>query len=244
MELKGKTALVTGAGVRLGRSLALALAGQGANLVLHYGTSRQAAEDTAAQIRTLGVQAALLQADLRDTSVLDDLIQDAAHQFGGLDILVNSAAIFESGGALDTSRENWEAHFSVNLQAPFFLSQAFAARLHPGQNAHIVNIADWRGLRPDIQHFAYSLTKAGLLSMTQALALALAPLVQVNAIAPGAILPPPGKDAAYLEWLAAEHIPLRRNGTPQEVAQAMLFLLQSDFITGETLFITGGEHLL
>jgi NAD(P)-dependent dehydrogenase (short-subunit alcohol dehydrogenase family) len=191
----------------------------------------------------LGSDAVALRADLSQPDQVPSLIEQAAEQWGRLDILVNSAAIFEPADLAHTSAESWDRHFAINLRAPFFLSQAFAAYVGKGRGAHIVNIADWRGLRPDTSYLAYSLAKAGVLAMTQGLALALAPNIQVNAIAPGAILPPPGRDAAYLDGLAAD-IPLQRVGSPAEIARTLLFLLESDFVTGETLFVTGGQHLV
>jgi len=170
-----------------------------------------------------------------------------------VDILVNSAAIFEPGKWDDTTEANWDRHFAINLKSPFFLSQTFARVAgHPrvaGQShwpsaraGHIVNIADWRGVRPGTGHVAYTLTKAALIAMTKSLALALAPNIQVNAIAPGMILPPPGKDQSYLQRQAGQ-IPAQRVGSPQEIAKALLFLLRSDFVTGELVFVTGGQHL-
>lgn len=243
MELEGKVALVTGSGVRLGRALALALAAEGADLVIHYHASSEPAQDAVDEIRTMGRQAIHLQADLSRFDQVRSLIERARAWMGHLDVLVNSAAIFESAGVADTSERNWDRHFFLNLKAPFFLSQAFAAQVGEDQRAHIVNIADWRGVQPDPEYLAYSLTKAGLLAMTKALSLALAPEVQVNAIAPGAILPPPGEGQEYLEELAQQRIPLGRPGSPAEVAKALIYLLSSDFVTGETLFVTGAEHL-
>lgn len=242
MELKGKVALITGGAVRLGRALALALAGQGVRIALHYGTSTQAAEATAAEINALGSEARLFPADLRDTAGLAPMLARAAQAWGTVDILVNSAAMFEPGGLADTTEANWEAHFAVNLKAPFFLAQAWAAQLKPGQRGHLVNLVDWRAVRPGPNYLAYTLTKAALLTLTHSLAVALAPQVQVNAIAPGAILPPPGQPETYFNRLLPR-IPLGRPGAPADVAQALLFLVQSDFVTGETLFVTGGEHL-
>jgi pteridine reductase len=141
-----------------------------------------------------------------------------------------------------TTEADWDSHFAINLKAPFFLSQAFAGRVAADQQAHIVNIADWRGLRPDPGSLVYSLTKSGLIAMTKGLALALAPRIQVNAIAPGAILPPPGEDQEYLQDLA-QTIPLRHPGSPAEVARTLIYLLESDFVTGEVLYVTGGQHL-
>jgi pteridine reductase len=242
MELEGRVALITGSGVRIGRALALALAAEGAHLVIHHHSSAESAQDTVDEIRAMDRQAIDLQADLSQLDQVRDLMKQARAQMGSVNILVNSAAIFEAANVGDTSERNWDRHFALNLKAPFFLSQAFAAQVGVDERAHIVNIADWRGVRIDPEYLAYSLTKAGLLAMTEALALALAPNIQVNAIAPGAILPPPGEDQAYLEDLA-QQIPLRRLGSPGEVAKALLYLLRSDFVTGETIFVTGAEHL-
>lgn len=242
MELDGRVAVVTGGAVRLGKALALALAQEGVRLGLHYNASAGPAEQAVAEIKSLGSDALAVQADLSQSSQVQKVIERTVAHFGRLDILVNSAAIFEPAGLVQTTEAIWDMHFAINLKAPFFLSQAFAAYVGKDRPAHIVNIADWRGLRPDINYLAYSLTKAGLLSMTEGLALALAPNIQVNAIAPGAILPPPGKDQAYLDRLV-QAIPVRRVGSPAEIVRALLYLLESDFVTGETVFVTGGEHL-
>lgn len=243
MQLDGSVAVVTGGAVRLGKALALALAEEGVRLAVHYNSSIGPAEATVGEIRALGSDAVALRADLSQADQVSSLIGQAAQQWGRLDILVNSAAIFEPADLAHTSVESWERHFAINLRAPFFLSQAFAAHVGKQRRAHIVNIADWRGLRPDISYLAYSLAKAGVLAMTRGLALALAPNIQVNAIAPGAILPPPGKDQAYLDRLA-DDIPVQRVGSPAEIARALLFLLKSDFVMGETVFVTGGQHLV
>jgi pteridine reductase len=243
MELQGRVALVTGSGVRIGRALALALAGEGAQVVIHYHSSAEPAQDTVDEIRALGQHAIRLQADLSHFGEIRGLIDRARTRMGRLDVLVNSAAMFEAAGVAGTSERNWDRHFALNLKAPFFLSQAFAAQVAGDERAHIINIADWRGVRPDPEYMAYSLTKAGLLAMTRALALALAPNIQVNAIAPGAILPPPAEGQQYLEDLAEQRIPLQRPGSPDEVAKALIYLLGSDFVTGETVFVTGAEHL-
>ncbi len=243
MILEGKVAIVTGAAVRLGKALALALVEHGVRIALHYDESVQAAEATLDQIKAAGGDAIAIQADLSQTDRLPLIVQQAADHFGRVDILVNSAAIFEPGRVADTTEAQWDRHFAINLKAPFFLSQAFANRVGPNHAGHIINIADWRGARPETNHIAYTLTKAGLIAMTQSLALALAPNIQVNAIAPGAILPPPGQDQAYLEQLARQTVPLQHPGSPDEVARTMIFLLQSDFVTGELIFVTGGQHL-
>jgi pteridine reductase len=242
MEIKGKVAIVTGGAVRLGKALALALAEEGAYLVVHYGRSAGPAQETVRQIQTLGTGAVAIQADLSQPSTLGSIIERAVDRFGQVDILVNSAAIFEHGTWRDTTEESWDRHFTINLKSPFFLSQAFAAHVGGERAGHIVNIADWRGFRPGTDHIAYMLTKAGLIAMTKSLALALAPNIQVNAIAPGLILPPPGQDETYLQQ-RAHQIPAQRFGSPDEIAKAMIFLVRSDFVTGELITVTGGQHL-
>ncbi len=243
MDLEGRVALVTGGAVRLGKALALALAREGVRLAVHYNASAGPAEETVAEIRALGSDALAIRADLSRPGQASSVIERAATHFGVVDILVNSAAIYEPSDAANTTEEGWERHFAINLKAPFFLSQAFATYVGKERPAHIVSIADWRGVRPDTEYLAYSLTKAGILAMTKGLALALAPNIQVNAIAPGAILPPPGNGQDYLRQLAGE-IPLQRVGSPAEITKALIYLLGSDFVTGQTIFVTGGQHLV
>lgn len=242
MEFDGKVAIVTGGAVRLGQALALALAEHGIRVAVHYAFSAGPAEETVAEIHKLGSQAVAIQADLTLPGQASLVVERSVAHFGQVDVLVNSAAIFEPGGWDDTTEASWDRQFALNLKAPFFLSQAFARHVGRERRGHIVNIADWRGLRPGVDHVAYTLAKAGLIAMTRSLAQALAPTIQVNAIAPGLILPPPGEDMAYLERLAAT-IPARRVGSPAEVANALLFLLRSDFGTGDVILVTGGQHL-
>jgi pteridine reductase len=241
VDIRDRVAIVTGGAVRLGRALALALAENGARVVVHYGSSVDAAQETLTHIRAVSDGIALA-ADLQDLGQARRVVERATQHFGQVDILVNSAAIFEPGDIFSTSEADWERHFAINLKAPFFLSQAFAAHVGRERRAHILNIADWRALRPGPDYAAYTLTKAALVTMTFSLAQALAPNIQVNAIAPGLILPPPGQDASYLDR-KARTIPARRAGSPEEIVRAMLYLLQSDFVTGEVILVTGGEHL-
>jgi pteridine reductase len=249
MDLSGSAALVTGGAVRLGKAIALGLARRGTDVAVTYNSSRGPAEATVSEIRALGRRAIALRADFGGGFDPEKLVAEAVAELGQLRILVNSAAIFEHGNWDDTTEENWDRHFAINLKAPFFLSQAFGRHVKGpagsdglGRYGHIVNITDWRAVRPGTDHVAYTLAKAGLVAMTQSLALALAPEIQVNAIAPGIILPPPGAGAGFLERKAAE-IPARRVGSPEEVVKALLYLLDSDFVTGDMVFVTGGEHL-
>ncbi len=241
MELAGAVVIVTGGAVRLGKAMALGVAGAGARVVVHYGHSAEAARRTVAEIKSLGGEAMAVQADFLDAGSARAVVGQAAERFGRVDALVNSASIYEPADVAGTTESLWDRHFAINLKAPFFLCQAFAAQLGE-RRGHIVNIADWRGTRPTASRVAYTLTKAGLIAMTQSLAQALAPNVQVNAIAPGVILPPPGEGDEYVQRLLPS-IPLRRSGSPADVVEALLYLLRSDFVSGEVLYVTGGQHL-
>ena len=242
MDLPGKTAIVTGAGVRVGRALALGLAQRGANVVVHYNRSAGPAQEVVEEIHALGVGAIAAQADLASMAQLPMVVSAGVEAFGQVDILVNSAAIWEPGTVLDATEDNWDRHMTINCKAPFFLSQAFARNLAPGQRGHIINIVDWRAVRPGVAYVPYTIAKAGLLAMTKSLAVGLGPDVQVNAIAPGAILPPVGEDGGYFDRVA-HTIPAKRTGAPGELVKAMLYLLDADFVTGELIYVTGGQHL-
>ncbi len=241
MDLAGKVVLITGAGVRIGRALALGLATEGMRVVVHYHHSSAEAEEVVHEIEAMGEQAIAVQADLRDMLRLPELVEAGVERFGHLDVLINSAAIFERGTLESTTETNWSRHFDINIRAPFFLCQAFARSLQSEQRGHIINIADWRAQRPGTQYMAYTLTKSALVTLTMSLAMAMGPQVQVNALAPGAILPAPGDDG-YFERLA-QRLPLQRTGSPEEIVSGVRYLLHSDFTTGELLYITGGEHL-
>jgi pteridine reductase len=242
-ELAGKVALVTGGAVRVGRAIVLALAGAGCDVVIHYGTSAGPAEDTAAAAAATGVRVHTIRADLSSPEETGALIPTVVEAFGNVDILINNAAIFEEGGLADTTLQQWEREMAINLRAPFFLSQAFARQLTPEQHGQIINISDARVLRAGSDHLAYRLTKAALVTLTRSLALELAPQVRVNAVALGAILPPPGEDESYLLQLAQERVPLRRAGSAELVAANVLHLLRQPFLTGVVLPLDGGQFL-
>lgn len=241
LNLEGRVALVTGSGRRLGRAFSEALASRGAALAIHYGRDASGAQAAVESVRSLGVKAQAFQADLADPQAARGLVDRAADAFGFVDVLVNSAAIFETVGAADCSLESWQAHMSVNLTAPFLLSQAFARR-RQGERGAIVNILDWRALRPGPDHFPYTIGKAGLAAMTLSLAQALAPTIRVNGLALGAILPPP--DEAERTEGPIEHVPLGRWGEVEEVCEALLFLVAGpQYVTGHILHVDGGRHL-
>jgi len=241
MKLQGVAALVTGGAHRVGRAIVMALAEAGCDLVLHYNRSADAAEATAEEARALGREVRLVGADLTDPSLSDEIIA-GAEDLGPVRVLVNSAGVFRDDTLGDVDVDGWNQSMAVNLRAPVFLTQAFANALPDGVAGSVVNVSDWRTARPYPDHFSYSVAKGGLDSFTIAAAAGLAPDIRVNAVALGAILPPPGKDSAYLKELAQE-IPLERVGGTEPVARAVLFLLRNDFITGEIIRLDGGAHL-
>ena len=241
MSLNGKTILITGGSRRIGRSLALAVADAGANVVIHYRKSRPEAESVKAEIESLGRKASLIEADLADPAQAAGLIPRAL-EYGPLFALVNNAAVFEPLTLENTRLEDWNMHLSVNLTAPFLLSQAFSRSLKPGESGRIVNMLDWRALRPGPDHLPYTISKSALAALTQSLAIALAPQVIVNGLALGAILPP--SDGANSERIL-ERVPARRWASLEEVNQALVFLLDGPaYIVGEILFLDGGRHLV
>ncbi|RPI32835.1 MAG: SDR family oxidoreductase [Chloroflexota bacterium] len=241
MNLNGKHILITGSARRIGRSLALALAAEGATIILHHGHSDDEAEQTRTEIETLGSKAYILQADLKDSQQVKDLIPQAL-EYGPLYALVNNAAIFESLTWDTTSLDDWNRHLAINLTAPFLLSQAFASALAPDGQGRIVNILDWRALRPGPDHFPYTISKAALVSLTHSLAAALAPRITVNGMAMGAILPPSTGEATPD---ILKQVPAGRWADVNEVTQTLVFLLSGpDYITGDIIHIDGGRHLL
>ena len=239
LPLSGRTALVTGGAVRLGRAIALGLAARGADIALHYRSSEAAARETAEEIRRLGRKCMPIQADLLQTAALEQILDAAKSLNGNITILVNSAAIFERGTLAETTPELWEKTVAINLRAPLFLSRAFAAQTDSGD---IVFLADARVRRPAGEYLAYALTKSAVVSLTRGLAVSLAPGIRVNAVAPGAILPPPGKGQAHIERLLPG-IPLGRIGKPDDVVRAVQYLLEADFVTGQILDVSGGAYL-
>jgi len=243
LPLAGRTALVTGAARRVGRVLALALARAGAGVVVHYRGSEAEARATAREIAELGMPVALVQGDLADPDVAAGLIDGAALALAPVDILVNNASVFENVALADTDCEVWDENHAVNLRAPFLLARAFARALPPDRGGDIVNLNDWRALRPGADHFAYTVSKAGLHGLTRSLAVALAPRVRVNEIALGAVLPPEKATEAYVHELRRT-IPLDRWSRPEEVADALLFLVANPAVTGQTILIDGGRSLV
>jgi len=241
MSLNNKLVLITGAARRIGRELALAVARAGGDVVIHFGQSQADAQSLCAEIESLGRRAFLLQADLTDPKQVETLVP-RAREHGPLYALVNNAAIFESLSWETSTLEDWNRHLMVNLTVPFLLSQAFARLLPQGETGRIINLLDWRALRPGPDHLPYTISKSALAALTRSLAIAFAPRISVNGLALGAILPP--KDGAFLQKLI-EKVPAGRWADLDEVSQALVFLLEGPaYITGEIIHIDGGRHLV
>jgi len=234
---------VTGSARRLGKSIARALAEQGAHIAVHHYRSTRAAESTMTELAKLGVQAQSFRADLRDAAHIARLFDEVEAAFGRLDILVNSAALFERSEALEIGLEDWNRVIEVNLRAPFLCSQHAARLMRAHQRpGRIINIADVAAFQAWPGYVHHGVSKAGVVALTRGLARALAPDILVNAVAPGTVLPPEGTSREERAELAGMSV-LGRIGDPDEVARAVVFLVESDFVTGETIVVDGGKML-
>jgi NAD(P)-dependent dehydrogenase (short-subunit alcohol dehydrogenase family) len=240
--LSGKAALVTGAGIRVGRAIALALAEAGADVAVHYRSSLAPAEETAAAIRGLGRRAETLSADLADAAECARLARGAIAAFGGLDVLVHSAANFHRASLQDTDASLWDDAMHVNARAAMLLARAAAPTLTQ-RRGRIVLISDLLATRPERNYVAHAASKAAVEGLVRALAVELAPEVSVNGVAPGTVLVPEGTPEETAErW--ARQAPLQRNGDPSDVAAAVLFFCTGpDFVTGQILCVDGGKSL-
>jgi len=237
-----KAVLVTGAGKRIGRTIALALAHDGWRVAVHYNSSAVDADAVVAEIAAGGGKAVALKADLAREAEVQALLPQAAAALGPIGLLVNNASLFDRDEARTVTRASWDAHMETNLRAPFVLMQALAAQLPAAAEGVVVNVLDERvqSLTP---HFvSYTVSKAGLWTLTQTMALALAPRVRVVGIGPGPTLPSPRQSAAQFAR-QAEAMPLRRGANPDEVAAAVRFILEARSMTGTILMLDGGQHL-
>ncbi len=245
MHLEGRTAVVTGAAVRLGRAIAVELANAGARVVVHHHSHADEAANLVATLHDLGASATAIRADLSDplrgAAALFDVV---AEQVGRADVLVNNAAIYEPGDFTEVTEAHWDRHLGLNLKAPFFLTQRFAEQCD-GEAGCVVNVLCRRATRPTAEDLPYTAAKAGLSALTKGLALRLAPSIRVNGVAPGEMLAPTGRNESPEAWAerVSAAVPLRRVGGAEPVAQAVRYLCEADFVTGETLHVTGGDHL-
>jgi NAD(P)-dependent dehydrogenase (short-subunit alcohol dehydrogenase family) len=236
-----RAALITGAGRRIGRAIALTLAQDGYAVVLHANHSRAEAQKLASEIVGTGGRARVVVADLADGTAVQGLIPAAA-AFGPLTLLVNNASQFDEDEIGSLERTRFERTIAVNLTAPVFLAQAFAAQAPDGADASIVNIVDQRVLKPTPRFFSYTLSKSALNSATVTLAQALAPKLRVNAVAPGPTLPSPRQSDEQFAVQAAA-VPLKRGPSPEDIAAAVLYLAQAKSVTGILIAVDGGQHL-
>jgi len=246
MNISGKVALITGSAKRIGRLTAMELAKRGARVAIHFRSSGQEANETLRLIQAEGGSGVLFQADLSDVPSIEDMFRKLDQQFGELDILVNSASTFHTGTAEDTSSELWDEQFNSNARAPFFVAQAAAQMMlkrGKGQQGKIVNIVDVAGEMIWPGYFAYSVSKAALIAVNRGLAKAYAPSIQVNGIAPGPVLFPDHYTEEQ-KRTAIERTLLKRAGHPSDIVNAVVFLIENDYITGEIIHVDGGRHIM
>jgi pteridine reductase len=241
IDLHGKTALVTGGGTRVGAAIARALSVAGCDLAVHYGRSEEGAREVAREAEALSRKAAVLQADLTDRPQIERLAEQALALTGRIDVLVHNAGNFERVLPTELSAGPWDRALALNVTAPYLLTVALAPALRSVRGA-VVAITDIASMRPWKHYVPYSVSKAALRSLVEGLALALAPEVRVNAVAPGAILPPTEYGEEQLSRLRAP-IPLARLGDPSDIARAVVFLAQNDFLSGQTIAVDGGRSV-
>ena len=236
------TALVTGAGKRVGRAIALDLGRNGWSVAVHYNRSADEAEAVVADIEASGGRAIAIGADLSDPHAVDGLVPAATQALGPIDCLINNASVFENDGIASLSRESWDRHIETNLWAPLALTQAMAAALPEDAPGNVVNLLDQRVWNLTPYFLSYTVSKSALWTLTQTLAMALAPRIRVNAIGPGPTLPSPRQSQAQFDkqWNA---MPLGRGTTPEEIADAVRFLLTAPAVTGQMIALDGGQHL-
>ena len=237
-----KTALITGAARRIGKAIALGLASDEWRVILHYGTSGDAAETLARTIREQGGEAVTIQADLNDEQQVLNLIPKSAEEGGPITCLINNASIFEEDSVDTASRQSWDDHMQVNLRTPFVLVQSFREQLPDELEGNVVNIIDQRVWNLTPHFLSYTLSKASLWTLTQTLAMSLAPHIRVNAIGPGPVLASSrqSEEAFIKQWSS---LPMRRNITLEEIVDAVRFILDAPSMTGQKIALDGGQHL-
>jgi pteridine reductase len=239
-SLLGKTALVTGGSRRLGRAIASGLGALGANIIIHdHQVHESECVDLCSKFERRGITSWTITADFERSDEYGTLIEKSLKAAGHLDILINNASVFAADTLRDSKFDNLVKHMQVNAWTPFVLSREFAMRVKKGK---IINLLDTRVSGYDWKHVTYILSKNLLHLLTKMTAIEFAPDITINAVAPGLILPPSGKDESYLEELA-KGVPLKRHGTPEDVVNAVVFLLGSEFITGQVIYVDGGRHL-
>jgi 3-oxoacyl-[acyl-carrier protein] reductase/pteridine reductase len=241
MDPKGKTALVTGGAHRVGKTITLTLAQAGANVIINYNASAKEAEATAAEAQALGVEALALKADVSELQQVEAMVAAARAHFGGIDILVNSASRFEKTPFPTNDIAGWHRVTGIAIHGSFYCANAIAPLMLEKGEGVMINIVDLSAWEPWPNFMAHSVSKAAVLALTRQLALELAPKVRVNAVAPGPVLPPPNYDEQRIARVANRTL-LKRWGTPEDVAEAVLFFVKANYITGEVVVVDGGER--
>jgi NAD(P)-dependent dehydrogenase (short-subunit alcohol dehydrogenase family) len=243
MDIRGKIALITGSAKRIGRAAAIELARRGARIAVHYRSSEHQARETLQSIRQAGSDGVIFQADLIDMQAIDRMFKEIQEKLGGLDILVNSASVFNTGTAEDATPEHWNSQMEANARAPFFIAQNAARLMLARGQGKIVNIVDVAGEIIWPGYFAYSVSKAALIAVNRGLAKAYAPSIQVNGIAPGPVLFPEHYTDEQKKS-AIDRTLLKRAGSPIDVVNAIVFFIENDYITGEVIHVDGGRHIM
>jgi NAD(P)-dependent dehydrogenase (short-subunit alcohol dehydrogenase family) len=243
MDISGKVALITGSSKRIGRETAVELARRGAHVAIHYRSDEAGARETQRLAREGGGTADVFRAELTEAAELDAMFSGVEQRFGGLDILVNNASAFDQGVFAETTPEHWDSQMDSNARAPFFIAQRAAPLMNRRGHGKIVNLVDVAGEIVWPGYLAYSISKAALIAVNRGLAKTLAPAIQVNGIAPGPVLFPEyySEDQKHL---AVERTLLKRAGSARDIVNAVLFLIENDYITGEVIHVDGGRHLM
>jgi NAD(P)-dependent dehydrogenase (short-subunit alcohol dehydrogenase family) len=243
MDISGKVALITGSSKRIGRETALELARRGAHVAIHYRSDEPGALETQRLSVQSGGKAEVFHAELTNANEVDRLFEDLEKKLGGLDILVNNASVFDQALLEESTPELWDAQMSSNAKAPFFIAQRAAPLMKRRGHGKIVNLVDVAGEIIWPGYFAYSVSKAALIAINRGLAKALAPSIQVNGVAPGPVLFPDYYSADQ-KHLAVERTLLKRAGSARDIVNAVVFLIENDYITGEVIHVDGGRHLM
>jgi len=243
MEISGKVALITGSAKRIGRETAVALAKRGARIAVHYRSSEEDAYETLRLIERAGSSGAVFQADLTEPQEILAMFSKLDREFGRLDILVNSASIFNTGSADETTLSEWNDELNSNARGPFLVAQSAARMMKRAGNGKIVNLVDVAGEVIWPGYFSYSISKAALIAVNRGLAKAYAPSIQVNGVAPGPVLFPE-RYTEEQKQTAIERTLLKRAGNSGDVVNAIVFLIENDYITGEVIHVDGGRHIM
>jgi NAD(P)-dependent dehydrogenase (short-subunit alcohol dehydrogenase family) len=242
MDISGRTVLVTGAAHRVGKSIALGLANAGANVVIHFWKAELEAQKTLAEIQELGREALRVKADLRELRGVKSLFSLVDMQFDSVDVVVNSAAVMDQVDFLEANEEDWHHTFDLNIKGVFFVTQFAAKRMLEREGGVIINISDTAAHRPWRRYPIHSVSKAGVEMLTRTAAICFAPTIRVNAITPGPVLKPDQMEPQRWSEIT-QQLPLRRSGSPEDILRAVQFLIENDFITGESLVVDGGDLL-